>query len=267
VRTVLTIAGSDSSGGAGSQLDLAVFAALGLHGAAAVTALTAQNSQGVQRVFSVPPSFVAAQIDAVVADFPVRAVKIGMLQRPQIVHRVAERIKRRRLPNVVLDPVIKASDGASLLSPRGVKALRESLLPLATVTTPNLAETEALSGVRIRSDADLPAAAEVILKLGAAAVIITGGHRAGAAVDTLYTAEGQRDYPEERLEVGAVHGTGCAFSSALAGYLARGSGLPEAVAEAKAWVTEAIRHSAAVGRGARFLLPALPPGGGDCDGR
>ena len=253
MRTVLTIAGSDSSAGAGAQLDLRVFSALGLHGASVLTALTAQNTQGVRRIFAVPPRFIAAQIDAVTDDFDVQAVKIGMLHRAPVVTAVVQRLKRLRLPNVVLDPVILASDGRPLLAPKAVEALRQRLLPLAAVVTPNLPEAERLTGVAIRDAGDLERAAKLLLETGVGAVLIKGGHREGPAVDTLFTRDERHEFPGERLDVGPVHGTGCALSSAVAGYLALGEELPTACRRAKQLVAGAIRTSHKVGQGARVM--------------
>ena len=255
-RVALTIAGSDTCGGAGIQLDLKVFQHLGLHGASVETALTAQNTTGVHRVLRVPPRFVAAQLDAVTGDLPVAAAKTGLLHRSGIVAIGAERVARRRIPNLVVDPVILAKDGTPLLSARGVAALKRRLLPLAACVTPNVPEAEALSGIRITDEETLRAAAREIRKSGVGAVLIKGGHLPGEPVDTLLWNDEFVEFPGTRLDRSPVHGTGCLFSAALAGRLALGDPLPAACEAAKALVTLAIRHAAPLGKGS--LLAVLP---------
>jgi len=186
-RTVMTIAGSDSSGGAGIQADLKTFAALGVHGTCAITAVTAQDSTGVQAIHELPPGLVAAQIDAIVQDMGVDAVKTGMLANAGIVRVVAERVRQHRLPNLVVDPVLAAKSGDRLLREDALSVLRAELLPLCTVVTPNIPEAEALAGRRLETDEDLQRAAQEIAALGARNVVITGGHASGPeAVDLLY---------------------------------------------------------------------------------
>lgn len=250
---VLTIAGSDSSGASGVQLDLKALQACGVYGACAVTAVTSQNTRGVHRVFHVPPGVAAAQIDTVCADFPIAVVKIGMLGRAQMVRAVADRIRRRELTYVVLDPVLLAKDGTPLLSGRGVAALKESLLPLSTVVTPNAPEAEALSGVTIVGEDSLRSAAERILKLGARAVLIKGGHLPGEPVDTLFCEGKVHRFRSTRIGEGPakVRGTGCLFSSAVAAGLALGKDIHEACEFAQAFVRRAIEGAVAVGRGNR----------------
>jgi hydroxymethylpyrimidine/phosphomethylpyrimidine kinase len=249
-RTVMTIAGSDSSGGAGIQADLKTFAALGVHGTCAITAVTAQDSTGVQAVHELPPELVAAQIDAVVGDMGVDAVKTGMLANAGIVRVVAERVRRHRLPNLVVDPVLAAKSGDRLLREDAVDVLKAELLPLCTVVTPNIPEAEALVGCRLERDEDLEWAAREIGALGAGKVVITGGHASGPeAVDLLYDGRGFRRFSAPRLATAHGRGVGCTFASAIAAWLAMGADVEEAVARAKEYVTAALEHAFALGKG------------------
>jgi hydroxymethylpyrimidine/phosphomethylpyrimidine kinase len=250
VPSVLTIAGSDSSAGAGIQADLKTFAALGVYGTCAITAITAQNTLGVSAVQEMPPGIVAAQIEAVVTDIRPDAVKTGMLASGPIIEVVAAKVREHSLPNLVVDPVMVAKSGDRLLREDAVAALRELLLPLATVVTPNLPEAEALSGRPVRTDEDVRAAAEEIVRLGARAVVVKGGHRESAeAVDVLYDGKAFREYTAPRIETASTHGTGCTFASAIAACLARGMPLADAVGEAKAYLTEALRRAYPIGGG------------------
>jgi hydroxymethylpyrimidine/phosphomethylpyrimidine kinase len=247
---VLTIAGSDSSAGAGIQADLKTFAALGVYGTSAITAVTAQNTLGVTAVHEMPPDIVAAQIDAVVADIPPDAVKTGMLAAAPIIEVVAAGVREHGLRNLVLDPVMVAKSGHRLLRDDAVAALRDLLLPLCAVVTPNLPEAEVLSGHTIASDDDVRAAAAEILRLGASAVVVKGGHREGVeAVDVLYDGSAFREYSAPRIDTTSTHGTGCTFASAIAAYLARGELLPDAVGRAKEYLTESLRRAHPIGRG------------------
>ncbi|KPK48291.1 MAG: phosphomethylpyrimidine kinase [Dehalococcoidia bacterium SM23_28_2] len=249
-RTVLTIAGSDSSGGAGIQADLKTFAALGVYGTCAITAVTAQDSRGVQAIHELPPELVAAQIDAVVGDMGVDAVKTGMLANAGIVRVVAERMRRHDLPNLVIDPVLVAKSGDRLLREEAVDVLRGELLPLCTVVTPNIPEAEALVGRRLETDADLQRAAQEIAALGARSVVITGGHASGPdAVDLLYDGKSIRRFSAPRLATRHGRGTGCTFASAITAWLAQGAAIDEAVARAKEYVTAALEHALALGKG------------------
>ncbi|MGV3724152.1 MAG: bifunctional hydroxymethylpyrimidine kinase/phosphomethylpyrimidine kinase [Actinomycetota bacterium] len=251
MKVALTIAGSDSGGGAGIQLDLKVFQALGVHGVSALTALTAQNTQRVERVFHVPPSFLAAQLDALASDMPIAAAKTGMLGRTAMVTAVVDRVRRRGIPNLVVDPVILAKDGTALLSGRGVDHLKRRLLPLAAVVTPNVPEAERLSGVRIVDADSVRTAAEEIARTGVGAVLIKGGHLPGSPVDTLYHQGEFVALPGERISGSPVHGTGCLFSAALAARLALGDPLVEACVAAKELTANAIRAAVVVGKGNR----------------
>ena len=250
MHSVLTIAGSDSSAGAGIQADLKTFAALGVYGTCAVTAITAQNTRGVTAVQETPPGIVAAQIDAVVADIRPDAVKTGMLASAPIIEVVAAKVREHGLPNLVVDPVMVAKSGDRLLRDDAVTALRELLLPLATVVTPNLPEAEVLAGFAIDSDEDVRRAAKEIVGLGARSVVVKGGHREVAeAVDVLYDGTTFRDYSAPRIDTTSTHGTGCTFASAIAAYLARGEPLAEAVGQAKEYLTEALRRAYPIGGG------------------
>ncbi|MFB3881439.1 MAG: bifunctional hydroxymethylpyrimidine kinase/phosphomethylpyrimidine kinase [Armatimonadota bacterium] len=255
----LTIAGSDSGGGAGIEMDLKVFAALGVFGTAAVTALTAQNTSGVRGAWEAPPDFVAAQIEAVLDDLPVAAAKTGMLSSEAVVRAVVEVIRRRALSPLVVDPVVVAKDGTHLLSDAGIAAVRDELLPLATVITPNIPEAEALSGMAIRSPLDLPQAAEKLRALGPTWVLIKGGHLSGAEVtDLLLGPDGERTLISPRVNGGPFHGTGCALSAAITAHLARGHSIPDTVHSARLFLQQLLRQAHALGRGALVLHPRIP---------
>jgi hydroxymethylpyrimidine/phosphomethylpyrimidine kinase len=249
----LTIAGSDSSGGAGIQADLKTFSALGVYGASVITALTAQNTNGVAGIHDVPPEFVTDQIDTVFADLAVAAVKIGMLAHADIIDAVARALDRNAARNVVLDPVMIAASGDRLLRADAIEALRNELMPRALLVTPNLPEAAALLGTGIASDeAAMRAQAERLLAAGAKAVLIKGGHGTGAeSADVLVDHAGVTRFTAARLATRNTHGTGCTLSSAIAAGLAKGLALPAAVREAKAYVTAAIASSdqLSVGRG------------------
>jgi hydroxymethylpyrimidine/phosphomethylpyrimidine kinase len=245
----LTMAGSDSGGGAGIQADLKTFQALGVYGASAITALTAQNTVGVFAVHEVPVEMIAAQIDAVAEDIGVAACKTGMLSSAEIIETVADRVRHWSLPGLVVDPVMVAKSGDRLLREDAVTALREVLLPLAVVVTPNVPEAEVLVGRTIRDDADVRAAAREILALGPRAVVLKGGHRDGPATDLLCDRDGFVEFTAAREPTTNTHGTGCTFSAAIAAGLAQGRDVREAARVAKAYVTGAIRASVPLGRG------------------
>ena len=249
IPKAMTIAGSDSGGGAGIQADLKTFAALGVYGASALTAITAQNTVAVTAVHELPVDLIAAQIDAVVTDIGVDAVKTGMLSSAAIVETVAAAVQRHALTNLVVDPVMIAKSGDALLRPEAVNALRDRLLPLAAVVTPNLPEAETLTGLSITTDADIRRAAERIVGRGARAVVVKGGHRDGPAVDLFYDGVRFQEFTAPRLDTRNTHGTGCTFAAALAAGLAQGQDLMAAVAQAKDYVTEAIRHAYPLGQG------------------
>lgn len=249
MRTALTIAGSDSSGGAGIQADLKTFFAHGVYGMTAITAITAQNTVGVTAVVPVSPDLVRAQIDAVVTDIGANATKIGMLASADIVRVVAAAVTRHGLVNVVLDTVMVAKSGARLLDPGAVAALAGDLVPLADVVTPNVPEAEALTGLRIASVADLHAAAEALVAMGAKAAIVKGGHLPGPSVDVLYDGHESIELTSERIAGRHTHGTGCTFAAAIAARLSLGSDLQTAARAAKDYVTRAISQAPGLGAG------------------
>ena len=249
MRTALTIAGSDSSGGAGIQADLKTFAAHGLFGTSAITAITAQNTQGVTDVAAVSPAMVRAQISAVAVDIPPDATKIGMLATSAIVAAVADAIREHRLPNVVLDTVMIAKSRAQLLDADAIGALRTQLVPLANVITPNVPEAEALTGLTIASVDDLRLAARRLVEMGARAALVKGGHLSGPAIDVLWDGRAMTELTAERVESRHTHGTGCTLSSAIAAQLALGRSLEDACRAAKAYVTLAIQQAPGLGRG------------------
>ena len=265
--TALTIAGSDSGGGAGLQADLKAFEANGVFGMSVVTALTAQNTREVTAVHEVPPAFVTAQLDAVVADLPVGAVKTGMLASAEIIDAVAGGVARHGLGPVVVDPVMVTTGGDPLLRADAVAAVRDRMLPIADLVTPNAHEAAVLAGFDVRSLDDARRAARVILDLGPGAVLVKGGHLDGEAdaVDLLLTEHGETLYREERIATTSTHGTGCTYASAIAAWLARGLGLEDAVGHARRYLQDAIRHGLALGGGHGptshfwFLADAAPP--------
>jgi hydroxymethylpyrimidine/phosphomethylpyrimidine kinase len=239
----LTIAGSDSGGGAGIQADLKTFSALGVYGASVLTALTAQNTLGVTAIHDVPEDFVAAQMDAVFSDLAVNAVKIGMLSRPEVIHTVAQGLDRWKQGVVVLDPVMIAASGDQLLRPEAVATIIAELLPRALLVTPNLPEAARLLDGPVAGDRhDMQLQAEEIMALGAQAVLLKGGHGAGdESADLLLTDAGPHWFTAPRHATQNTHGTGCTLSSAIAAGLAKGLSLEDAVAAAKIYVTDAIK--------------------------
>jgi hydroxymethylpyrimidine/phosphomethylpyrimidine kinase len=252
----LTIAGSDSGGSAGIEMDLKVFTALEVFGTCAITALTAQNTAGVRGAWEAPPESVAAQIEAVLDDLPVSAAKTGMLSSEAVVRAVAEVMRRRRFAPLVVDPVVAAKDGTRLLSADGIAAVRDELLPLATIVTPNIPEAEALLGERIGSREELPRAAAKLRALGCTWVVVKGGHLSGPEVtDLLLGPDGEQALTSPRITGGPFHGTGCALSAAITAHLARGRSIPEAVKAARAFVQQLLHQAHALGRGALVLHP------------
>ena len=249
VCTAMTIAGSDSGGGAGIQADLKTFAALGVYGTSALTAITAQNTLGVTGVHEIPTEIIAAQIEAVLTDIGADAVKTGMLASSSIVEVVSHQLKTFRVTALVVDPVMVAKSGDSLLHQDAVEALRTLLVPLAAVVTPNVPEAEVLTGVKIVSDDDMRRAAESILGMGCGSVVVKGGHRDGPATDLFYDGDRFQEFTAPRIDTKNTHGTGCTFASAVAAGLAKGLPLLEAVAQAKEFVTAAIGRSFPIGRG------------------
>jgi hydroxymethylpyrimidine/phosphomethylpyrimidine kinase len=241
----VTIAGSDSGGGAGIQGDLKTFSALGVYGASVITAITAQNTKGVIATHDVPADFIRAQMDAVFSDLDVKAVKIGMLSQAAAVMAVAEGLLRWRPANVVIDPVMVATSGELLLTADGTEALKRALLPCADLFTPNLPEAAALLGEPVaRSESQMRAQAEQLIALGPRAVLIKGGHGEGAeSVDLLVEPDSVTRLAEPRIAAANTHGTGCALSSAVAAFLAKGMTLAPAARAAKAYISAAIAAS------------------------
>ena len=249
IPKALTVAGSDSGGGAGIQADLKTFAALGVYGTSALTAVTAQNTQEVVAIAEVPEEVVAAQIDAVLEDIGTDAAKTGMLSSAAIIATVADRLEAWGVANLVVDPVMVAKSGDRLLQIDAIDELKKSLLPLSLVVTPNLPEAEVLSGMTIHTEADARQAAAAIAGLGPRYVVVKGGHRRDAPIDIVFDG---RDYVElhaERIETTNTHGTGCTLAAAIAAYLARGATPLDAIAAAKEFVTAALRSSYRIGNG------------------
>jgi hydroxymethylpyrimidine/phosphomethylpyrimidine kinase len=250
IPIVLTIAGSDSSAGAGIQADLKAISANGGYGASVITAVTAQNTRGVTAAVELDLDLIRAQADAVFGDLQVGAVKTGMLASVGVIETVAKVLRDHRPPHFVLDPVMISKTGFPLLRPEAVGALRETLLPLATLLTPNVHEAHALTGLQVRTPGEAEAAGRQLVAAGAGAVLVKGGHlEERPATDVLVTATAVRVFPGEHLDARHTHGTGCTYSAAIATQLARGCLLEEAIARAKAYVTEAIRAGLPVGQG------------------
>lgn len=245
----MTIAGSDSGGGAGIQADLKTFAALGVYGTAALTAITAQNTVGVTAVHEAPTDIIAAQIDAVITDIGADAVKTGMLASGAIVAVVAAAIRRHGIANLVVDPVMVAKSGDRLLRAEAIASICDDLLPLAAVVTPNLPEAAELTGQAVATDAEARNAAARIVGMGAGSVVIKGGHRTGPPTDLLYDGRRFWEFTTARIPSTSTHGTGCTFASAVAAGLAHGMDVPAAVEQAKEYVTAAIRAAYPIGQG------------------
>lgn len=245
---VLTIAGSDSGGGAGIQADLKTMLALGSHGMSALTAVTAQNSLGVQDYWELPPEAVRAQCDSVLSDIGAAAIKTGMLASARVIEAVADVLDTVRVP-VVIDPVCASKHGDALLAPDAVETLRKRILPLATVVTPNLGEVAHLTGVHVADESGLRAAAETVKTLGPQWVLVKGGHLPSGSVDLLYDGEREYRLPAERVDNAHTHGTGCTLAAAMASYLAFGYGVVDAAGLAKEYVTGAIVEGFPLGSG------------------
>ena len=251
LAVVLTIAGSDSSAGAGIQADLKTISAGGGYGATVITAVTAQNTRAVTAAAELATELIRAQIDAVFADLRVAAVKSGMLASRRVIDTVVAALREYRPAHYVCDPVMVSKTGFPLLSPDAVEALARELLPLATLVTPNVHEARALTGLAVETPADAEEAGRRLVRAGAAAVLVKGGHlRERPATDVLVTRDGTRVFEGEHLEARHTHGTGCTYSAAIATQLAHGRALPDAIRIAKAYVTEAIRGGLPIGGGA-----------------
>jgi hydroxymethylpyrimidine/phosphomethylpyrimidine kinase len=249
IYKALTIAGSDSGAGAGIQADLKTFAALGVYGTSVITAITAQNTVGVDRIFELSAKLVAAQMDAVIADIGTRTVKTGMLANAAIIDMVAQKVRQHRLTKLVVDPVMVAKSGNLLLRKNAIGALRSRLLPLATVVTPNLPEAEELTGISLTAGKNIQEAARRLVAMGAKSVVIKGGHRRGPAVDLFFDGRNFHELRSARIRTRHTHGTGCTFSAAIAAYLAKGENVENSVILAKKYITGAIRNGFAVGAG------------------
>jgi hydroxymethylpyrimidine/phosphomethylpyrimidine kinase len=249
IPKALTIAGSDSGGGAGIQADLKTFSAFRVFGMSVITAVTAQNSLGVHGVENLPPAFVALQLRSVLSDFGAGAAKCGMLSTAPIIEAVAATLADDPVDKLVVDPVMVAKSGDALLQPDARQALIERVLPLALVVTPNLPEAESLAGIPVASRPDMEEAARRIHRLGPRYVLVKGGHLKGDAIDLLWNGKAFTAFRAPRIDSGNTHGTGCTLSAAIAAGLARGQAIGDAIRDAKAYVTRAIREGFAAGRG------------------
>lgn len=249
IARALTIAGSDSGGGAGIQADLKTFAALGVYGMSVVTAVTAQNTIEVAAIAEVPEEVVIAQIDTVLEDIGANAVKVGMLSSAPIIQNTADRLEAWGIPHLVVDPVMVSKSGAPLLQPDAVNSLKKDLLPFATIVTPNIPEAEVLAGRQIATPAHAQEAAKAIQALGPQTVIIKGGHLEGPPVDLVFHDGQFTPIESERIDTTSTHGTGCTYSAAIAAFLAHGIETMEAIRLAKQFVENAMRHAQPLGEG------------------
>ncbi|CDZ24946.1 Thiamine biosynthesis bifunctional protein ThiED [[Clostridium] cellulosi] len=249
MKKVLTIAGSDCSGGAGVQADLKTFAAHGVYGMSVIVSVVAENTFRVIRAYDLSPEAIENQIDAVFEDIGVDAVKVGMLSQSACMEAVARKLREYKPRNVVIDPVMAAKNGCPLMQPDSVDTLIREILPLADLLTPNIPEAEMITGMKIQSDRDMEHAAEKIAAMGAKAVLVKGGHAKGDALDILFDGNKFTHFSAKRIDTKNTHGTGCTYSSAIASNLALGFNLEEAVKRAKEYVTTAIRHALPIGKG------------------
>ncbi|MDY0040062.1 MAG: bifunctional hydroxymethylpyrimidine kinase/phosphomethylpyrimidine kinase [Desulforhabdus sp.] len=268
IPRALTIAGSDSGGGAGIQADLKTFSALGVYGMSAITALTAQNTVGVQGVVEIDPHFVVEQIRAVVEDIGVDAVKTGMLSSAAIISKVTAELKRLNVSNLVVDPVMIAKSGDRLLREDAVESLIKDLFPLALVVTPNLHEASALTGLEVTAPEDMKQAARQIKSFGPRYVVIKGGHLEGSPMDLLYDGERFMEFTNVRHDTPHTHGTGCTYASAIAAGLARRLSMQKAVEMAKEYISGAIARGLAIGKGrgpVHHFYRLYQLAGWDCD--
>lgn len=261
MKTALTIAGSDSSGGAGIQADIKTMTANGVYAMSAITALTAQNTTGVQGIFEVSPDFLAQQLDSIFTDIRPDAVKIGMVSSTGLIKVIARKLREYRAENIVVDPVMVATSGAKLISDDAIAALKEHLLPLATVLTPNIPETEVLSGMAVRTPDDMVAAAKAISEQYRCAVLCKGGHQLNDANDLLWRDGTSKWFNGKRIDNPNTHGTGCTLSSAIASNLAKGYDLDTSVQKAKAYISGALGAMLDLGRGSGPMNHAFAIGG------
>ncbi|CZT56391.1 bifunctional hydroxymethylpyrimidine kinase/phosphomethylpyrimidine kinase [Solibaculum mannosilyticum] len=264
MKHVLTIAGSDCSGGAGVQADLKTMSAHHCFAMSVITAITAQNTQAVNDVLDVPPAMIEAQIDAIFTDIRVDAVKIGMVSVSDSIRAIAGKLGQYTPPFVVVDPVMVSKSGYDLLRPEAASALKELLLPLATIVTPNVPEAEKLAGMSIRSEDDIKEAAQRIYALGAKQVLIKGGHSDGQPTDWLFDGQKFTAFPGKRIDTPNTHGTGCTLSSAIASNLALGHPVEQAVELAKQYIQTAIEHSISLGHGHGPVNHFYEYYGGEC---
>ena len=249
MKKVLSIAGSDCSGGAGVQADLKTFSAHGVFGMSVIASVVAENTSRVIDIQDVSPDMIRKQIDAVFEDIEVDAVKIGMLSTPECMKAVAERLREYNPQNIVIDPVMYAKNGCPLMKPTAVNTLIETIIPLADVLTPNIPEVEKIADMQISTVADMEVAAQKIHAMGCKAVVVKGGHHIGKAVDVLFDGNSIYHFETLRIDTKNTHGTGCTFSSAITSNLAKGMNIQKAVAQAKTYVTMAIEHSLSIGKG------------------
>ncbi len=252
-KVALTIAGSDSGGGAGIQADLKTFYAQGVFGTSAITAVTAQNTQGVAAVKNMESEFVGQQIDALAEDMNISSIKTGMLSNTSIIKEVAKKIKQHNFSNIVVDPVLVATSGDLLLEREAVKTMKEELLPLCDILTPNIPETETLTGITIKEKQDIETAGNRLLEMGVNSVLVKGGHGSEEAEDHLFYKNQHKIVTAPRVGAGTLHGTGCTMSAAICARLALREDMISAVTEAKQYITRAINESFAVGNGSVVL--------------
>lgn len=249
MKKVLSIAGSDCSGGAGIQADLKTFSAHGVFGMSVIVSVVAENTSRVIDIQNITPDMIEKQIDAVFEDIDVDAVKVGMLSTPDSMDAVAAKLRQYRPKNIVIDPVMYAKNGCPLMEPRAIDTLVKTIIPLADVLTPNIPEAEKITETTISSVAEMEDAARRIQGLGCKSVVVKGGHHIGNAIDVLYDGNCIYHFETVRIDTKNTHGTGCTFSSAIAAQLAQGMNIYEAVKQAKEYVTTAIKHSLAIGKG------------------
>ncbi|MDE6189693.1 MAG: bifunctional hydroxymethylpyrimidine kinase/phosphomethylpyrimidine kinase [Clostridia bacterium] len=249
MKTALTIAGSDCSGGAGVQADIKTMSAIGVFAMSVIVSVVAENTSRVISIEDVSPKTIADQIDAVFEDISVDAVKVGMLSSPDCMKTVAEKLTQYKPKHIVIDPVMYAKNGCPLMQESAIDTLIKTVIPIATLLTPNIPEAEKISGMKIETVEDMKTAARKIVELGAKAVLVKGGHYIGDARDVLYDGKEYREYVSKRIDTKNTHGTGCTLSSAIASYLALGESLDSAVENAKSYVTGAIENALELGKG------------------
>ncbi len=249
MKHVLTIAGSDTCGGAGIQADIKTFSALGTYGMSVITAVTVQNTQGVFGCQDITPDIIKAQIDAIFTDIEVSAVKIGMVSQIETIKAISEKLKQYHVKNLVLDPVMISKSGFDLMKSEAKETLIKELIPLAYIVTPNLPEAEVITGMSVKNLEDMEKSAKIIYDMGAKNVLIKGGHMENEATDILFDGEKYTYIKRERIHTKNTHGTGCTLSSAIAANLAKGQTVKQAVQNAKEYITVAIAHSLDIGKG------------------